>query len=103
MRLGRELVGLLVEVRRICFRGVCNRLGEQPVREPGIPRKQRAVQVRPDRALDAAALEAGLAVVPESVEHTAQWIRALVEKRPAGVVLEAGDGPAPAGDELALE
>ena len=103
MRLGRELVGLIVEIRRISFGGVCDRLGEQPVCEPGIPGKQRAVQVRPDRAVDAAAFEAGLAVVPEPVEHTAQWLRAFVEKRPSGVVLEAGDGPAPAGDELALE
>src|SRR5262249_22748142 len=63
-------------------------------REPRVPGQERAVQVRPVDAAGAAALVAGLAVVPEAGEHAPERLCALVEVRPAGVVLEAGDRPA---------
>ena len=56
--------------------GARQRLREQPVGEPRVPRQQRTVEVRADRAADAAPLEAGLAVVPEPVEDAAERRRA---------------------------
>ena len=48
------------------------------------------MQVRADRAADAAALVAALAVVAEAGDHAPERLGALVEDRAAGVVLEAG-------------
>ena len=61
------------------------------------------MQVRPDRAADADALVARLAVVPEAGDDAPERLRARIEPRPAGVVLEAGDRPSLTRDELALE
>ena len=52
---------------------------------------------------DAAALQAALAVVPEPGDDAAERLRAGVEARPAGVVLEARERAPHAGLELALE
>ena len=57
----------------------------------------------PTRAADAAALEARLAVVAEARDDAAERLAPGVEARAAGVVLEAGERPALAGLELALE
>ena len=83
-----------VELRRLAARRVRERLRQQPVREPRVPRQQRPVEVRADGAADAAALEAALAVVAEAVHDAAERQRALVEQRAAGVVLESGERPA---------
>ena len=77
------------------------------------------MQVRAERAPDAAALEAGRAVVAEAGDHAPERLGARVEDRPAGVVLEAreraclavelaleqdvADHPALAGDRLERE
>ena len=91
----RLLEGVLerLELGRLLAGRVRQRLCEQPVGEPGIPRQQRAVEVRADRAADAAALEAGLAVVPEAGDDAAERLGAGVEQRAAGVVLEACERP----------
>ena len=52
---------------------------------------------------DAAALEAGLAVVAEAGDDAAERLGAGVEPRAAGMVLEARDRPPLTRDELALE
>ena len=65
---GGQLGGLRRRVRE--------RLREQPVGEPRVAREERAVQVRADRAPDAAALEAALAVVPEARDDAAERLRA---------------------------
>ncbi len=61
------------------------------------------MEVRADRAAHAAALPTALAVVPEPGHHPAQCLRAGIEPRPAGVVLEARERSPHAGLELALE
>ena len=91
-----QLVRERLELGRLAARRVGERLREQPVREPRVARQQRAVQVRPDRAPDAAALEPALAVVAEAVDDAAERQRAVVEVRAAGVVLEARERPRPA-------
>ena len=75
---------------------------EQPVGEPRVTWQQRTVEIRADRATDAAPLEAGLAIVSEPVENAAERGRARVEHRSSAVVLEARDRP-PLAVELALE
>src|SRR5215210_7167584 len=80
-----------------------DRLRQQPVGEPGIAWEQRPVQVRADRAADTAAFPAALAVIAEPGHDPAERSRLRVEASPAGVVLEAGERPPPAGLELALE
>jgi hypothetical protein len=79
------------------------RLRQEPVGEPGVAREERSVEVRPDRTADAAAFEAALAVVPETRDDAAEGLSAWIEHRAPGVVLEAGQEPALAGLELALE
>ena len=61
------------------------------------------MQVRPERPVPTAALEPRRAVVPEAVDHPAERLGSGVEKRPADVVLESGEDPALAGNELAVE
>ena len=103
MRLTFELVGERLELGRVAAGPVGERLGEQPVGEPRVAGQQRAVQVRAEHAAGAAALVAALAVVAEAGEDAAERLGAVVEARPAGVVLEAGQRAPLAGLELALE
>jgi len=78
-------------------------LRQQPIGEPWVAGEERAVQVGPDRAPDAAPLESRLAVVAEPGDHPAERFRARIEHRPAGMVLEPGERSRLAGLELALE
>ena len=57
----------------------------------------------PIGAAEPAALEAALAVVAEPEDHAAERLRAGIEQRAAGVVLEAGDRPPLARLELGVE
>ena len=52
--------------------GVGEGIGEHTVGEPGVPRQQRAVEVRADHAACAAPLVAALAVVPEPGDDTTE-------------------------------
>ena len=61
------------------------------------------MEVRSDRTPDAAALPAALAVVAESGDDAAKWLRARIQARPSSVILEARERAAHAGLELALE
>jgi hypothetical protein len=79
------------------------RLSKEPVGQPWVPRKQRSVEICPDRAAAPAALEAGLAVVPEPVENPSERDTARIEQRPTSVVLETGELVCQARLELALE
>jgi hypothetical protein len=79
------------------------RLLEQPVREPRIARQERAVQIRPDRALEPAPLEAAAAVVAEARDHPAERLGAGIEPRATCMVLEAGDRARHTGLELCLD
>src|SRR5215510_10095481 len=76
---------------------------EDPVREPCIPRKQRAVQIRAYRVANTHAFEAALAVVPEPSDDAPERFSTLVEPRDARMVLEAGERPTHARLELALQ
>ena len=93
MRLRLELVVQRLEDRRLAARAVRRRLRQQPIGEPGVAREQRPVQVRADRAADATALVAALAVVPEPGDHASERLGALVEDGAPGVVLEPGERP----------
>ena len=65
-----QLVLERVEMRRLT--GLPGeRLRQEPVGEPGVPREQRPVQVRPERAPPAAAFVPALAVVPEARDDAA--------------------------------
>ena len=90
-----ELVGERLELDLAAGR-VRERVREQPVGEPRVAREQRAVEVRAVDAALPAALVAGRAVVAEARDHAAERLGALVEDRPAGVVLEARERAAPA-------
>jgi hypothetical protein len=79
------------------------RLRQQPVGEPGVARQQRPVQVRPEHASRATALEAALTVVAEAREHAPERLRARIELRPARMVLEPGQRSSPSRLELALD
>jgi hypothetical protein len=65
MRLGLEDVAQRLELCGIAAAAVGERLTEEPVGQPRVPRQERPVQVRPDRASDPAALEAALAIIAE--------------------------------------
>ena len=71
-----EPVGQRLELRRLAAGRMRERLREQPVGEPRVARQQRPVQVRADRPADAAALEAGVAVVAEPGDDAAERRRA---------------------------
>src|SRR4029079_6463726 len=58
---------------------------------PRIAREQRAVEVRPDRPTDPASLEPRRAVIAVAGHAAPERLGAVVEDRPAGMVLEAGD------------
>src|SRR5688572_9317440 len=62
---------------------------EQPVGEPGVAGEERAVEVRPEREADSAALVAALAVVSKPCYDATERLRAGVEICTARVVLEA--------------
>src|SRR5205823_5312837 len=98
-----ELVPKGLEHGRIAAGYVSESLPEQPVCEPGISRKQRAVEVRPERPPQTATFEAGLAVVSKPVHDAAKRLGAWIEGRSSCVVLEARDRPPYARLELALE
>ena len=66
MRFVFELVDEGCQVRQIA-KAMCERLRKQPVGEPGVAWQERAVQVRPDGAPDAAALQIGRASCRERV------------------------------------
>jgi len=94
----RDAKGLALEVVReplesgwVDAGGMCERLGEQPVGEPGVAGKERAVKVGADRARDPAALAPGPTVVPEAVDDATESLGAVVEDGTAGVVLEPGE------------
>src|SRR5436190_16733124 len=80
-----------------------DRLRQEPVGKPRVAGQERTVEVRPDRAADTTALIAARAVVAEPGHDAAERLGALVEDRPAGVVLEARERLPPAGLQLALE
>src|SRR5262249_34515907 len=63
-------------------------LSQQPVGEPRVAREQRPVEIGADRAADAAALAAALAIVPETGDDASERLGTLVEHRPPGMVLE---------------
>src|SRR5262249_59316947 len=71
--------------------------------EAGVARQKRPVEVRADRAPDATAFVAALAVVAETGDDAPEGLRAGVEPRPARVVLEPGERSHDPGLELALE
>ena len=98
-----EHVGERLELRRLAAGPVRERLREQPVGEPRVAGKQRPVEVRPDRAADARALEAALAVVPEAGDHATEGLGAWVELGAARMVLEARERVDRARVELAPE
>src|SRR5262245_57723197 len=100
MRLGLELVCQRLQLRRLAG-PMSDRLRQEPVGEPRIPRQQRPVEVRPEGAADAAALEPAVTVVPEAGDHAAERLRAGVETRAPGVVLEACERPPLARLQLA--
>src|SRR2546423_15261822 len=88
MRLVFELVAEGCQFRRLAV-AMRERLPEQPVGEPRVPRQEWTVEVRPDRTPDAAAFPAALAVVAEPGDDPAEWLRARVQVRPSRVILAA--------------
>src|SRR5207248_10999128 len=102
VRLRLEPVRKRLEDRHLAG-ALAERLRKQPVREPRVSGQQRAVAVRSERAAEPTARGARPAVVPEPRHDAAERLGALVEYRPAGMVLEAGKRPAVARLELAFE
>src|SRR5436190_11760512 len=100
--LGLELVRQRLEDRDLSG-AVRDRLRQQPVGQPRVPRQQGPMQVGPDRATAAAALVPALAVVAEARDDAAEGFGTLVEDRPPRVILEAGESAPLARLELALE
>ena len=92
-----EVVRQRLEPERLASRCMRERLCEQPVGEPGIPWQERSVQVCADRSSKPAAFESALAVVAEAEDDTSERLSARVERRAAGVVLEAGERAAGPG------
>jgi hypothetical protein len=101
---------------RLLFELVCKRLQlstlaeamlerprQEPVGQPGVPRKERPVEVRADGRADPNALQAALAVVAEARHDPTERLRVGVEPRDSGVVLETGQRPAHTRLELALQ
>src|SRR5438132_7202439 len=74
MGLGLELVVERLELRRLAV-AMRERLRQQPVGEPGIPREERPMEVRAERTPQAAALPATLAVIPEPGHDAAERLR----------------------------
>src|SRR5712692_8495975 len=102
MRLGFEVIGERLQRRRL-VEAMCERLFEQPVGEPRVPRQERAMQVRPDGTPDATALPAALAVVAEPGHDAAERLRTRIQASAPRVVLESRERAAHAGLELALQ
>ena len=87
-----QLVAERLELGRLAARTMSERLREQPVRQVRVARQQRAVQIRADRAADAAAFEARSRRRSRSRRGTRPSGSAPGSRlRAAGVVLEAGD------------
>src|SRR5207302_7762874 len=86
-----ELVAERLQRRDRAAGRVRERLCEHPIREPGVSRQQRAVEIRPDSAADATTLVATLTVVAEPGDDAPKRQRVLIEQRSARVILEAGD------------
>src|SRR5262249_60799256 len=84
-----------------CWVGVA--LRGHPARKPGVSRQQRPVQVGANGATEPTALVAALTVVAEAGYDAPKRLRARIQDRPAGVVLEAGECLLSAGLELAFE
>src|SRR5205085_12052133 len=104
MGLGLQLVSQPVEARNLRrARAVGERLRQQPVREPRVPRQERAVEVRADDPAGPAALVAALAVVAEARDDAAERLGAGIEVGPARVVLEARKRSLLARLQLALQ
>ena len=103
MRARLERVRKRCELGRLAARAMGERLLEQPVGEPRVARQERAVEIGADRATDAAAFVAALAVVPEAGDDAAERLGTGIEPRAARVVLEAGERLPVARLELALE
>jgi hypothetical protein len=80
-----------------------DRLSQEPVREPRIPGQERAVQIGADRAAEAAALVAALAVVAETGDDPPERLGIVVEERPTGMVLESRERLTFAALELAFD
>src|SRR6266550_3667116 len=102
MRLGFEIIREGCELRRLAVT-MHERLCEQPIGQPGVPRQEGAVEIRPDRRPDAAALPAALAVVAEPGNDAAEWLCFRIQACPSRVILEARKRAADTGLELALE
>jgi len=102
MGFGLELVGEGLQLRDPAV-AMRQRLLEQPVGEPGIPRQERPMEVRPDGAPDPAALPAALAVIAETCHDTAKGLRTRIQAGSTRVILEAGERMTHAGLELALK
>jgi hypothetical protein len=102
MGFGFELVGERLQLWRLAG-AIRERLREEPVGEPGIPRQEWAMKVRPNCTADATALPAALAVIPETRHDPAKRLRTGIEAGPARVILEARERPEHAGLELALQ
>jgi hypothetical protein len=102
VRVALEIVRQGIERRRFA-KAARERLAKEPVGKPGVPGQQGAVEIGPDGPLQAATFEAVLAVVAEPSNDFAEGPRSILEKRPAGVVLESGQRPRRARFELALE
>src|SRR3954471_7436428 len=64
---------------------------DQPVRQPDVLRKQRAVQAGADHVAAPYSLEAVLAVVAVAAQDSAERHLVRTEVRAAAMVLEAGD------------
>src|SRR5437879_518936 len=102
MRFVFQLVRERCELRRLA-EAMRERLPVPPVGEPGSAGQQGAMEIRADRAADAAAFPTALAVVAEAGDDPAERLRARIELRAPRVVLEAGERPAQPGLQLALE
>jgi hypothetical protein len=98
-----QLVRQRCQERCLAAGAVCDRLPEQPVGEPRVAGEERAVQIGPDRAADATALRAARAVVAEARHDATERLGARVQRRSPRMVLEAGNRPALAGNELGIE
>ena len=97
-----EIVCERLQLRRLT-EAVLERTHQEPVGQPRVARQEGPVKVRADCRADPHALEAALAVIAEAGHHPAEWLRALVEARDAGVVLETRHRPAHARLEPALQ
>jgi hypothetical protein len=77
MGLGLERIAQRLELRRRGLAGpMRERLRQEPIGQPRVPRQQRPVEVRPDHTPNPAAFEAAIAVVSEAGNDAAQRLGA---------------------------